>query len=705
MNKNHATEILQETLQILEQGSYTMNGTTIKLKLSKEEMEKACVLLPEDVQDICSLRAGRNIHSRSRDFKKASATGRCGFSCENIDSFTAARRQYERFGFSFEKDAKPVLVLNFANPVNPGGGVRWGARAQEEDLCRKSSLLRSLESRSAADYYRYNRGRNTYMGSDAMIFSPQVEILRDEKGNLLSETVIVAVLTCGAPMVTYGKEGMSEEKYQDMLFGRITKMLKCAAYFGYQYLILGAWGCGAFGNDARVISDLFYKAFKEMSFYGLRGNDCFRQIDFAVLDRTAGQYNLNEFCRNFASGSFYREENQRDHEVTIEKIRETDSQFDRIRGSLFGGAAGDSLGYPVEFFSEKQIFSKFGKNGIQDYELDPESGKALISDDTQMTLFTANGLLAAKTRQVMEGIKGAASSDVAMSYQDWLLTQEVTFEESRKRPRGYGKGCISWLLDVPELYCLRAPGNTCLSALCEQKNRRNSDGNFIDNPQNASKGCGGIMRVAPIAFQQDPFVSIKELDRQGAQIAAITHGHSLGYMPAAVLVHIISRLVYPKQKQTLKEIVLEARDTITELFSGDKHLKELTDIISLAVGLSENGESDLDNIHQIGEGWVAEETLGIGIYCSLRYQDDFSAGIIAAVNHKGDSDSTGAVTGNILGALLGYDRIDRKWKHNLELEDVILEMADDLCYGCQMLEDSYQDPDWIRKYRDMRWKD
>jgi len=214
------------------------------------------------------------------------------------------------------------------------------------------------------------------------------------------------------------------------------------------------------------------------------------------------------------------------------------------------------------------------------------------------------------------------------------------------------------------------------------------------------------MRVAPLALKAYPHVQMKDLDREAAEIAAVTHGHSLGYMPAAVLVHIIRKIVYPEKEQTLKEVVLEARDTVAEVFAGDKHLKELTEMIDKAVTLSENKERDLDNIYQLGEEWVAEETLGIAIYCSLRHQDDFSAGIIAAVNHKGDSDSTGAVTGNILGALVGYGAIDEKWKKNLELADVILEMADDPCYGCQMEEYShYQDPDWIRKYIYMQWKD
>ena len=102
------------------------------------------------------------------------------------------------------------------------------------------------------------------------------------------------------------------------------------------------------------------------------------------------------------------------------------------------------------------------------------------------------------------------------------------------------------------------------------------------------------------------------------------------------------------------------------------------DIIDLAIELSKNDEDDLDNIHKLGEGWVAEEALGIALYCALKYQNDFSKALQVSVNHKGDSDSTGAVTGNILGALIGFDAIEDKWKNNLELYDVIIDMADDM---------------------------
>ena len=442
-----------------------------------------------------------------------------------------------------------------------------------------------------------------------------------------------------------------------------------------------------------------------------------------------------------------------------EKIRASERYLDKIRGCLFGGAVGDALGYPVEFLSEKEIFSRFGEGGILQYVLDEESGKASISDDTQMTLFTANGILVGETRRKMRGIVSGPITYIAMAYQDWLRTQEISFAESRRLLGGPKRKCSSWLCDVPQLYAWRAPGNTCMSSLKQQQKNGPIPGDPIQMPQNASKGCGGIMRVAPVALihTQD----IRELDMEGARTAAITHGHSLGYMPAAVLTHILHRIVFQEGErgaagadvkgtddavvqgtadavardalrcpdgtaepcvrrclgqtslsrdaghhQLLRASILEARDTVAELFRTDGYTKKLTAIIDLAIRLSENDQSDLENIHQIGEGWVAEETLGIALYCALRHPDDFSEGVIAAVDHKGDSDSTGAVTGNILGALLGYDRIEEKWKKDLEIADVILEMADDLCHGCQMSEYSpYQDPDWERKYIHMQWKE
>lgn len=462
----------------------------------------------------------------------------------------------------------------------------------------------------------------------------------NENGDPLPETVIVAVMTCAAPMLKNGMEGLSQEQYENMVYDRITGMLKVAAYLGYEHLILGAFGCGAFGNDARVVSDLFYRALKEFDFDGMHEKDMFRRIDFAVLSRSADQYNFKEFSRNFSH--FYRDEDQKEIDDALEQKRATEVHLDAIRGCIFGGAVGDALGYPVEFLQEAQIFKTYGDNGITAYTRDSITRKALISDDTQMSLFTANGLLVGDTRGAMHGIQGWPRGYVMNAYKDWLKTQESSLQEASKYERFTAAGGFSWLLDVPEMYARRAPGSTCLSAL--QDGQEYED--YVKAKRNHSKGCGGIMRVAPLAVNYQ-LSDIKQLDMEGAQLAAITHGHSLGYMLAAALVHVINRIVFPPEGKTmsLKDIILEARDTVASIFKGDPHLQELVDIIDRAIMLSENDAiDDLDNIHELGEGWVAEETLGISLYCALRHQDNFSAGVIAAVNHSGDSDSTGAVT-------------------------------------------------------------
>ena len=677
-----------DTLNILNQGFYMYKGKRIPLKLSPSEMRKISVYLPKEVQSICD-------HTEFE--ANWNAESRVLYSCENIDSYSLARKRAKEAADYLPEGARPVLVLNLANPVSPGGGVRNGAKAQEEDLCRKSSLLLSLESPEAASYYRYNKSLHSDMGSDAVMITPQVEIIKDENGSLLPESVVVSVMTCAAPMIKRGMEGLTDQQYKDLIYNRITGMLKMAAYLGYQVLILGAFGCGAFGNDAHVVSDLFYKALKEFNFGGWEAKHFFYRIDFAVMDHSTNQYNFKEFSRNF--NDFYRDSENEEVRYAMEQKRKTEEKLNQIRGSMIGGAIGDALGYAIEFMSEREIFGTYGADGITEYEL--TNGKALISDDTQMTLFTANGILVGETRYRLKGIGGIPSGYVPNAYQDWMKTQYSDIKTVNNYERYTKEGGFSWLLDVPELYARRAPGNTCISAL-KTRAQREHPGDFIQSPVNNSKGCGGVMRIAPLALKYKYFVHQEDLDREAAQLAAITHGQSLGYMPAAVICHIISRILRVYPEKSLRDIVLEAKDAVGKLFAGDPNLPILTDIIDKAVRLSENDKSDLENIHALGEGWVAEETMAIAIYCSLKYQNDFSKAIIVSVNHKGDSDSTGAVTGNIIGAMVGYDAIEEKWKRNLELHDVILEMADDLCHGCLMSEyGGYEDPEWTSKYINM----
>ncbi len=339
-------------------------------------------------------------------------------------------------------------------------------------------------------------------------------------------------------------------------------------------------------------------------------------------------------------------------EVAETRSKTNKVEDNRILGCLIGGAAGDALGYTVEFIKYDNIIKKYGKDGITSYSIDPMTVKALISDDTQMTLFTAEGLLEQEGDEIQ---------NIYHSYKNWLITQNTSFEN---RPFNN----TSELMNRSELFSPRAPGNTCLSALTF-----NTMGT-VKNPINSSKGCGGVMRVSPIAFLN--YYSPFELDKLAAQAAAITHGHPLGYLPAALLVHIIHKSIYENgTNRSLLDIVNESMTEFTKMFYSAPYFNDLIKLINKAIDYSGNNRKDIDNIRDLGEGWVAEETLAIAIYSALRHHDDFSAALIASVNHDGDSDSTGAVTGNILGAYLGNNEIDAKWKDHLELYDLISKTA------------------------------
>lgn len=357
--------------------------------------------------------------------------------------------------------------------------------------------------------------------------------------------------------------------------------------------------------------------------------------------------------------------------------------LDKYRGCLIGGAAGDALGYPVEFLDEREISRHYGPSGITSYEL--VDGVAQISDDTQMALFTATGLLLGTTRGMMRGIMGSYPSYVALCYGDWLRTQ------TRQYPLNT-EDSYSWLVNIPELFDRRAPGNTCLFAL------RSGKTGTIDEPINDSKGCGGVMRVAPVGLY---FAlkgrQVENPDLVGAEVAAITHGHELGYIPAAALTHMINILIH--EDSSIEEAVISAIDTVKGLFPDARHLNAFVNLMERVVELAHENIDDLDAIHSLGEGWVAEETLAIATYCAIKHPDDFEAALVAAVNHNGDSDSTGAVTGNIMGASLGISGIPNKFIENLELKDVIQEVADDLYNDCQMTEfGDYEDEVWTNKY-------
>jgi ADP-ribosylglycohydrolase len=351
--------------------------------------------------------------------------------------------------------------------------------------------------------------------------------------------------------------------------------------------------------------------------------------------------------------------------------------LDNYLGCIVGGAIGDALGAPTEFMDLDYILDKYGKIGVNDY-VEFDDGIGHITDDTQMLLFTAEGLLRSRHRATTSGIGGAYRQICFHSYIRWLKTQEDWYAgdvTSIADSEG-------WLLKQAFLYARRAPGNTCLTSL------RSGIAGTIDEPINDSKGCGGIMRIAPVGllFYSDP----KKAFQIGSELAAMTHGHPSGYLSAGFLAALIACI---NNGNSLSDSIQLSLGILNEY----KDCEETANAVESAIKLYEKKDPTYLNVETLGGGWVGEEALAISLYCALSYQNDFEKAINLSINHGGDTDSTGAITGNILGFMLGEKAIPQRWINNLSDFDVIKQIGIDL--HTEVKGDAYNyDAEWGIKY-------
>ncbi|MCE5192125.1 MAG: ADP-ribosylglycohydrolase family protein [Actinomycetia bacterium] len=307
-------------------------------------------------------------------------------------------------------------------------------------------------------------------------------------------------------------------------------------------------------------------------------------------------------------------------------------------GVMLGLAIGDALGAPVEFESLSEILAHRGDPGVADFEPHRGLPPGSYTDDTQMSIATARGTLDAHVAGAF-GSTAEAAPRVWAAYQDWRETQDDPHQR-------------------------RAPGSTCLSAL------RSGVMGTPDIPLNNGKGCGTIMRIAPCAllYPDDPF-------DWALACGAMTHSHPTGYFSGAAFALILHEVLNGK---SLESAIEGARDRLqAQGFEADETravLETVLDQHRQDMPLHER----IINTGAKGEGWVAEETLGIALSCALVHPTDFSAAVLAAVNITGDSDSTGSVTGALMGALLGVDAIPREWREQVENAALLTQLANDL---------------------------
>ncbi|MER7250595.1 ADP-ribosylglycohydrolase family protein [Kribbella sp. NPDC000426] len=332
----------------------------------------------------------------------------------------------------------------------------------------------------------------------------------------------------------------------------------------------------------------------------------------------------------------------------------------RVRGCLLGGAIGDALGGPVEFEDGRSIVAKH-PDGVRTFLPGGEGWPAgTITDDTQMTLFTAEGLIRAGVR-TDRGI-GFTVGVVHHAYDRWLDTQNLP------GPSGEQDG---WLAGEQWLYARRAPGNTCLTALTEARKGEARIPQFGGEAVNDSKGCGGVMRVAPFGLLPEYFPSDWIFD-SAATAAGYTHGHPTGKLASGTLAAIIRELCTGAGLD-------DALSSATELLKHHEGHEETSTALAFARHLAATAPAGPVTVERLGGGWVAEEALAIAVFAALAYPepDQFLDALALAVTHSGDSDSTGAICGNILGALHGETALPAELVFTVEGRPAILQLADD----------------------------
>lgn len=334
---------------------------------------------------------------------------------------------------------------------------------------------------------------------------------------------------------------------------------------------------------------------------------------------------------------------QEEHVRQVQLIR-THDRDERILGCLVGGAVGDAFGYAVEFDRLSEIQAKFGPEGLTVPQL--KIGQLRVSDDTQMTLFTAEAL--GRSQRQHDFVE-----ECRQAYLRWYETQALGGSASGREG----------LQRYPSLWARRAPGNTCTSALAA------GGRGTVEAPINGSKGCGGVMRTAPIGLVGWTAKTAFDL---GVAASAQTHGHPSGYFSGGAMAAIVSAVIAGQG-------LIAASEEALALLGERAGTQETAEALRQAITLARTSPAPKGVIASgaLGEGWVGEEALAIAVYAALAGAS-FEEVMALAANHDGDSDSTASIAGQLVGAWFGLSHIPWGWIELLDVFDAVCEAATDL---------------------------
>jgi uncharacterized protein (TIGR02452 family) len=271
IDRKRAAQLGQETVRFLEAGFY-QNAAGVRVELG--------TLLERAVAGTCTYPPDRPLPEVPGGARTLHVEVR------NESTLDAARRLAAA-------GARPV-ALNFASAKHPGGGFLGGARAQEESLARSSGLYACLDGNPM---YAFHRAAGDPMYSHYAIYSPDVPVFRTDDGTLLEQPYLCAFLTSPAvnAKVVLDRDPSRRPAIRAAMRERIDRVLTIAAHHGHDALVLGAWGCGVFGNDGREIAELFREALHE------RYRGVFGPVVFAIMDWSAEEFFIGPFRRVFGS--------------------------------------------------------------------------------------------------------------------------------------------------------------------------------------------------------------------------------------------------------------------------------------------------------------------------------------------------------------------------------------------------------------------
>lgn len=354
----------------------------------------------------------------------------------------------------------------------------------------------------------------------------------------------------------------------------------------------------------------------------------------------------------------------------------------KVRGCLLGLAVGDAMGHTVDQKTLDEIREDYGPNGLLGYDL--VNGYADVTSYTQLAAFSANGLLIALTRGRLQGKMAPLVRYIAMAVREWSRSQHFCTPERN----------FCWLSTVPEMkrrYCM---DTRMLDALS-----RDTLGT-PEEPHYRSDHPGALTEVIPVALLAEDFgLCQEELDLLGAEAVALTHGEPEAFLTGAVLVHLLCGILHGDQLPGT-ELILQTVDAVQMQFGrAYSQTTKIWELLQLAISLVQSPEvSSVEAMQTLGCR-TAPEVLAGALYAVLTCGGDFDTAMITAVNHSGRSAGVGAITGCILGTVMGDRTLPDFYLECLEPTETLMELADDLTVGCPLVAGSNLfDDDWDRKY-------